>query len=361
MAELMEYKCPCCGARLTFSSALQRMKCEYCDSEFDVETLKAYDEALKEAEERPPEVETSEGAEWRDDEASGLRIYSCQSCGGEVVGDETLAASSCPFCGNPVIMKAQFAGDLKPDLVIPFKLDKEAAKKGFEKHLRGKRLLPKVFRTENHIDEIKGVYVPFWLYDTNASGTAEFRGTTVRTWMDSRFNYTETKYYSVLRSAAMSFENIPADGSKKMDDALMDSLEPFNMAEAVDFQTAYLAGYFADRYDVTAEDCKPRAAQRVRASAEAALKDTVEGYATVTTQSMNIQTSGGRSRYALLPVWLMNTTWNGKQYRFAMNGQTGKFVGDLPIDKGARFRWFLFVGLGVAAAAYALLTACSAF
>ena len=343
MAELMEYKCPCCGARLTFSSALQRMKCEYCDSEFDVETLKAYDEALKEAEERPPEVETSEGAEWRDDEASGLRIYSCQSCGGEVVGDETLAASSCPFCGNPVIMKAQFAGDLKPDLVIPFKLDKEAAKKGFEKHLRGKRLLPKVFRTENHIDEIKGVYVPFWLYDTNASGTAEFRGTTVRTWMDSRFNYTETKYYSVLRSAAMSFENIPADGSKKMDDALMDSLEPFNMAEAVDFQTAYLAGYFADRYDVSIEESAPRADERAANTIISMLENTVTGYTSKTIESQNVHLRRGKAHYALLPVWLLSTKWNGKNFLFAMNAQTGKMVGDLPMSWG-KF-WLTFAGI----------------
>jgi len=360
MAELMEYKCPCCGARLTFSSALQRMKCEYCDSEFDVETLKAYDEALKDAEELPPEVETSDGEQWRTDETSGLRIYSCQSCGGEVVGDETLAASACPFCGNPVIMKAQFAGDLRPELVIPFQLDKEAAKKGFEKHLMGKRLLPKVFRSQNHIDEIKGVYVPFWIYDTSASGTAEFRATTTRHWSDSRYNYTETKYYSVVRGGTMAFENIPADGSKKMDDALMDSLEPYDMSKAVDFQTAYLSGYFADRYDMTAEDCKPRASRRVRASAEQALRDTVDGYLTVTTQSVNLKTSGGRSRYALLPVWLLNTTWNGKQYRFAMNGQTGKFVGDLPVDKAARFRWFALVGLGVAVGLYGLLTLLSA-
>ena len=359
MAQLLEYKCPCCGAGLTFSSALQKMKCEYCDSEFDVETLQAYDEALKKTEAKDATVETPTGSEWHFGEQDGIRVYSCQSCGGEVLGDETLAATACPFCGNPVIMKQQFAGDLRPDLVIPFKLDKAAAKAAFEKHLTGKRLLPKVFKAENHIDEIKGVYVPFWLFDADIDANVRYHGTRTRAWSDARYNYVETSHYSILRSADLSFANIPVDGSQKMEDALMESLEPFNMQEAVDFQTAYLSGYFADRYDVSASESTPRANERLRVSTESALRSTVEGFATVTPESSNLTTVRSSSKYALLPVWLLNTTWNGKQYRFAMNGQTGKFVGDLPLDKGAYWRWLLLLGGGVALGAYLLFTVLS--
>ena len=106
-------------------------------------------------------------AQWQEGEADGLRSYVCKSCGGEIVGDENTAATSCPFCGNPVVMMGQFSGALKPDLVIPFKLDKKAAKEGLKKHLTGKRFLPKIFKDQNHIDEIKGIYVPFWLFDTD--------------------------------------------------------------------------------------------------------------------------------------------------------------------------------------------------
>ena len=359
MEELMEYKCPCCGAGLTFSSELQKMKCEYCDSEFDMETLKAYDEALKKAEEKDPELETPTGSEWHFGEQDGIRVYSCQSCGGEVLGDDTLAASSCPFCGNPVIMKEQFSGDLRPDYVIPFQLNKEAAKAAFEKHLMGKRLLPKVFRTENHIDEIKGVYVPFWLFDADVEATVQYHGTRSRAWADTRFSYVETSHYSVLRSAALGFRNIPVDGSQKMDDTLMESLEPFDMSQAVDFQTAYLSGYFADRYDVSAEQSTPRANQRLKTSAEGIMAGTVSGYETTALQSTNIEMVDSKSKYALFPVWLLNTTWKGQKYTFAMNGQTGKFVGDLPLDKGAARKWLALVGIGVAAGLYLLMTACS--
>ena len=236
-------------------------------------------------------------------------------------------------------MMGQFAGALKPDLVIPFKLDKKAAKEGLKKHLTGKRLLPKIFKDQNHIDEIKGIYVPFWLFDTNVDATVSYRATKVRMWSDSDYDYTETSHFMVHRGGSIGFENVPVDGSTKMADDLMESIEPFNISGAVDFQTAYLAGYLADKYDVTAEQSIERANKRVKYSTEEAFAETVKGYATVTTDNSSVQFHGGKAKYALYPVWLLNTTWNGNKYTFAMNGQTGKFVGDLPVDKGAAARW----------------------
>ena len=145
MQTLQEYKCPCCGGAIAFDSTLQKMKCPFCDTEFDMETLADYDTGLQE-EQSSMEWETSAGGRWQEGEAEDLRSYVCKSCGGEIVGDENTAATACPFCGNPVVMTGQFSGALKPDLVIPFKLDKKAAKTGLMKHLTGKRLLPKIFR-----------------------------------------------------------------------------------------------------------------------------------------------------------------------------------------------------------------------
>ena len=192
-----------------------------------------------------------------------------------------MAATSCPFCGNPVVLMGQFKGDLRPDYIIPFKLDKKAAKAGFEKHLSGKRLLPKVFKSQNHIEEIKGVYVPFWLFDTDAKAKIRYRATTVRTWSDSEYDYTETSHFMVHRGGSIGFERVPVDGSSKMADDLMESIEPYNFEDAVDFQTAYLAGYMADKYDVTAEQSIERANERVKQSTEDVFADTVTGYATV--------------------------------------------------------------------------------
>lgn len=339
MNTLQEYECPCCGGAITFDSTLQKMKCPYCRAEFDMETLKDYDEVLKNEQPDDMQWETQAGGEWQQGEAGGLRTYACKSCGGEIVGDETTAATACPFCGNPVVMMGQFAGALRPDYIIPFKLDKEAAKANLKKYYNGKKLLPKAFKSQNCIDEIKGVYVPFWLFDADADANIRYKATKTSTWSDSNYDYTETSYYSVIRGGNIGFERVPVDGSRKMADDLMESIEPFNFSDAVDFQTAYLVGYLADKYDVDAKQSIHRANERIKRSTADAFATTVSGYDSVTPEATNICLHNGQAKYALYPVWLLNTTWKGQTYIFAMNGQTGKIVGNLPLDKSAYKKW----------------------
>lgn len=341
MAAIQEYKCPCCGGAIVFDSNIQKMKCPYCDTEFEMETLKGYDSELQNDKADDMQWESNAGTEWQEGETDGLRTYICKSCGGEIVGDENTAATECPFCGNPVVMSGQFSGALKPDIVIPFKLDKKAAKAGLTKHLSGKRLLPKIFKDQNHIDEVKGLYVPFWLFDTDVSAQVRYRATKVRSWSDSNYNYTETQHYSVHRGGNIVFANVPVDGSTKMADDLMESIEPYDISDAVDFQTAYLSGYLADKYDVNADQSVQRANERVKKSTEEAFAQTVKNYTTVVAENSNIRLSGGKVKYALYPVWILNTTWKDEKFTFAMNGQTGKFVGNLPVDKVAAVKWAL--------------------
>lgn len=340
---LQQYKCPCCDGAIEFSSREQKMVCPYCDTEFEVETLREYDQMLNDIPADNMEWDTQSGECWREGETEGLRVYTCNTCGGEIVGDETLGASSCPFCDNPVVMMGQFAGDLKPDYVIPFKFDKNAAVAALQNHYKGKVLLPKVFKNENHIKEVKGLYVPVWLFDADADAHIRYKATRTRHWSDSNYNYTETSYYMVIRAGDIGFANVPVDGSTKMDDALMESIEPFSMNEAVDFQTAYLSGYFADKYDVDSKSSISRANDRIKRSTEEAFRSTVNGYTHVTPIESRISLHNGKAKYALYPVWILNTQWKDQKYTFIMNGQTGKFAGNLPMDKGAFARWLIGV------------------
>ena len=351
MAVLQEYKCPCCGGAIAFDSGSQKMKCPFCDTEFEMEALAAYDSELKNETADDLQWKTSNATPWQED---GIRSYVCKSCGGEIIGDENTAATACPYCGNPVVMMEQFSGTLKPDLVIPFKLDKKAALAALKRHYEGKKLLPKVFKDENHLQEIQGVYVPVWLFDTQAEADVRYRATQVRVWSDSRYDYTQTSYFAVSRSGSLGFERIPVDGSTKMEDALMESIEPFDHKDAVDFQTAYLAGYLANKYDVDAEESIERANTRVRQSTEEAFAETTQGYTSVIPQYSSIRLQDGKVQYALYPVWLLNTKWNGKTYTFAMNGQTGKLVGDLPMDKALYNKWFFGITAAVSAAAFTI-------
>ena len=346
--------CPACKAELNCEGMSGEAICPGCGAEFELEELRAYAAQMAEKGEDNMNWDTAAGGTWQEDEADGLRIYGCKQCGGEIVADETTGATHCPYCGNPVVLTGHFAGLLKPDLVIPFKVDKKGAIEALQNHYKGKRLLPRVFKDQNHIEEVKGLYVPMWLFDADADANVEYEATKVRTWSDSEYNYTETRHYAVIRGGGIGFENVPVDGSTKMDDTLMESIEPFDISGAVPFKTAYLPGYLADKYDVDAEASIGRANERIKRSTEDAFRDTVQGYYTVMPVSSNINLQNSRARYALYPVWILNTDWMGKKFTFAINGQTGKIAGNLPMDKAAFWKYLVGVTAAVTALAFAI-------
>ena len=346
MAVLLEYKCPSCGGALSFDSDVQKLKCPYCDTVLEVEALQELDEALKEAQPEDTTWNQEPSAQWSGEEQNELHTYVCDSCGGEITTEATTAATHCPYCGNPVVVAERLSGQIKPDLVVPFKVDKNAAMAAYANHLKGKRLLPKEFTAENRIEKLQGVYVPFWLFDTKVDANVRYRGTRVQTWSDSKYDYVRTSYYSLLRGGSMGFANVPVDGSVKVDNDLMESIEPYDMSQAVDFQTAYLAGFLADKFDVDAEECKTRANERIRSSVENFFTSTTYDFATVIPEDTNLRYSDSNVRYALLPVWMLTTQYKNKTYTFAMNGQTGKLVGNLPIHWGTFFKYLFGIGLG---------------
>lgn len=342
MGQIKEYKCPNCGGAVEFDSVSQKVKCPYCDTEFSIEVFNELNELESQSVISSDEAawDISAGSEWDSAEEDKIKVYSCNACGGEIIADEKTAALKCPYCDNPVVFTGKLSGALKPDCIIPFKLNKADAKKRLLEHLKGKPFLPAVFTDQNHIDEIKGVYVPFWLFDGHAEGEVHYRAQKTHVWADSKYEYHETSFFKLFRAGAMTFANIPVDGSTSMPQNLMESIEPFNYSDAVDFETAYLAGYLADKYDITAEDSIDRANERIKRSLEENLRKTVSGYENINVEENHIQIQNGKTKYALLPVWVLNTSWNGEKYLFAMNGQTGKFVGNLPVDNSIYWKNF---------------------
>ncbi len=350
MAALIDYKCPCCGGGIEFDSQSQNMKCPYCDTEFEVDAIKEFNEVSQ------PEQDDfsweNPSAEWGAAEQDGMKVYSCENCGGQIVADETTSASACPYCDSPIVMSGQFEGGLKPDLIIPFKIDKEGAKEALKNFMKGKFLLPSNFANENRIEEIKGVYVPYWLFDCDADAKLKFKATKTRSWRSGDYAYTETKHYMIVRSGDIKFDKVPVDGSTKMPDELSEAIEPFNYGDCKEFLPAYLAGYLSDKYDVDAETSQPRANERIKTSTLQEFRDTVQGYDSVIPESVNIQLKSGKIRYALLPVWMLNTKYKDEMYNFSMNGQTGKFVGNLPVDWGKFWKLFAGITAGVGALAF---------
>ena len=363
--QVTNYQCPNCTGPLHFEASSGKVECEFCGSAYELDYIEklyaAKDEKAAEAHAKAEEKRKSGGGDewdmsglsgsWGKDGA-GMRAYSCPSCCAEIICDENTAATSCPYCGNPTVVPGQFDGTLKPDYVIPFKLKKEAAVAALKKHYSGRPFLPKAFKDKNHIEEIKGIYVPFWLFNGEADCEAVYDCSNSRTYRSGDYDVTETDHYEVLREGFVTFSRIPVDASTKMADDYMDSIEPFDYSELKEFSMAYMPGYLADKYDVSVDACSARADERAYNTAADCLRSSVGAYGSVLERHKEIRLNRGKVQYALLPVWLLTTKWNGQNYMFAMNGQTGKFVGKLPVDK--KRKWGIFAAIY---AAVALVTA----
>lgn len=345
--QITNYQCPACTGPLRFDGASGKLACDYCGSSYPVSDIeKLYAARAKAAEQAAAQASPAEaGTPWAEAEAAGLRVYSCPSCGAELMYDATTAATSCPYCGNPTVIPGQLGGTLRPDLVLPFRLDKKAAQEALKRYYKGKKLLPKAFQDDNHIQEIKGVYVPFWLFDGKADGEMSFVGSRSTTFRQGNYRVTRTDHFRVERAGSVQFYKVPVDGSTKMPDAHMDAIEPFDYGELKPFSMAYLPGFMAEKYDVDEKASRQRAHTRMMNSFEGLLRGSVQGYSMVRNQGKRTQASLDKPSYALLPVWMLHTRWNGKDFLFAMNGQTGRLVGDLPIDKKKELAWFAGISL----------------
>ncbi|MBP5306011.1 MAG: hypothetical protein J6Z02_09195 [Lachnospiraceae bacterium] len=356
---ITNYKCPACTGPLKFNGEKNKLECEYCGSLFTEEEVKAmFAESEQKASENlaaDEEKASSAGPSEMWDEASdGVKAYNCPSCGAELIFDDTTVATSCPYCDNPTIVPGKLSGALKPDLVIPFKLEKKAAVEALKNHYKGKKLLPDSFTEGNRVEEIKGVYVPFWLFDEKADASVRYEAYNEDRHETDDEIVTTTKYYDVRRAGTMAFDKIPVDSSSKMPDDHMDSIEPYDYAELKPFSTTYLPGYMAEKYDVEKDECEKRAELRVKNSILDAMREDVKGYDSVKTEDERVNIKRGDVKYALFPVWMLSTKWNGQNFLFAMNGQTGKLIGDLPADKGKLYKYF-FITFTIALAVVALL------
>lgn len=356
MASVLEYKCPNCGGHIKFDTATQKFKCEFCDSVFTQQELAEQTEKAetKAQNEKSPDISAEEAEQygWTAEKTGTLgemSVYSCQSCGAQITTDVNTVASKCPYCDSPVIMTGKVSGLNKPNCIIPFKLDGAAAGDALKKFCKGKIFLPRDFLSSHKISEIKGVYVPFWLFDSDIDAKINYEATRTRTWEDSEYRYTETSYFDVFRGGTIGYSDIPVDASKTMPDDYMDGIEPFDYKDMQSFDPAFFAGFMADKYDVEAKEAFPRAEKRIKNSAEDSFRRTVVGYDSVMPRSSSIRPFNSKYKYAMLPVWLLNTTYNGEKFLYAVNGQTGRVSGTLPVDK--KKIGLMFAGIAAAVTA----------
>ena len=285
--------------------------------------------------------------EFSQDELSKLKVYYCSNCGGNLITDENTSSTICPYCGSPVILKERLAGGLKPNYVLPFKHDKDEILDVYTKYVKKKLFVKGDFLKNNSLEKFQGIYVPYWLFTSDTNGAASFRGETVERWEDFDYVYTKRNYYSIYREGGVAFDHLPHDASTKIEDQLIESVEPYVFANAKEFSTDYLTGHAADKYDVESKDCEPHVLERMRNTLTNMFRKTIVGYSNVTLTGSSISMIDPVVEYALYPLWYFNSTYKDKQYKFAMNGDSGKMTGNLPLSMAKFFMWFAIWLLGL--------------
>ncbi len=338
--EAVQYKCPACGAGLKFDAEKQDFKCEYCDSVFKEEDFFENDNKLEAEAETPA-----------DSEFEHALLYVCPSCGAEVVTDETTAATTCYYCSNPIVLSGKLSGSLKPDYIIPFKIDKKEAILKFKELCSKKKFLPKDFISESRLEEIKGVYFPYWYIDCTANGSINAKSRHVKTWVVGDLKYTESTVKGHFRQGDMQIVNMPEAALRNKDIDILKYVCPFDSKDFVPFSMSYLSGFFAEKRDVEFSEIEEKVNQKIRNFSSERLKNTInEANVSVTDGHLNI---GAKTlKYNLLPVWVLNYKHKDKNYIYALNAQTGKVYGELPVSKNKLIGLFA----GVASAVTVLLS-----
>ncbi|MGN0518517.1 MAG: TFIIB-type zinc ribbon-containing protein [Acutalibacteraceae bacterium] len=340
---VVSYKCPNCGGGLSFNPATQAFDCEYCLSRFTQPELDEYykdwDKSLDDQNNVDPEPVPVQADADDDNFDAHAVCYICPSCGAEVITSDTTAATECYYCQNPVVLSGRLSGEFKPEKVIPFVLSRDEAIKRFEELCKKKKYLPSGFFSKKHFEKVSGVYFPYYLVDTHVDGCANATGNIVRTWRVGDTRYTETKKYQLVRQGDITFNGIPSPALKKEDQLMLEYVHPFDPSKLVDFSMPYLSGFKAEKRDVGPDDLKESVNKKIDEYARLTYKDTMSQYSSVNITNLDLTSLTEEWKYTLLPVWILTYKFEGKILVYAMNGQSGKIYGDLPVDKKKLFWW----------------------
>lgn len=320
----LDNKCPGCSAPIKFNPIKQCWSCEYCGSDFTLEEMQKYNNASNEKVNIKQEkvVKTEE-----------IDSYHCKNCGAIIVADEHTTSTFCVYCGSTAILKERIQNNRVPDMIIPFKKVRDDSISAFKKISKGRPLMPKFFNKVENIEKIRGVYIPFWLYDIKVGGDMTLKAENVQRWSRGDTTYIKTDIYDVYREGSMNFNGIPVDASTRFTDDIMNTIEPFDYKELTEYNHAYLSGFLAEKYDVEMDKAIQIASSRALESGkETIMNDSKYKYESIKIKQNNLTVQENTAKYILLPVWMVNVKYGNKMYLFAMNGQTGEFVGNIPLD-----------------------------
>lgn len=339
MSDMKNYKCLNCGNSVQFDPPSGKWKCDFCSSTFSEEEIEA---AAISTQAQQKQVYSEFGSEQAAADMD-LQEYHCNNCGSEIVAQDSEAATFCIYCKSPIVLVGKFKGELNPHRIIPFTITEAQAKDLYREWIKKKFFAPSSFKNETRIKEIRGIYAPFWMFGGDVNGYIQGEGVKKRYWSDSDYDYVESSYYDVERGGDVCYDNVPIDSSTKMDDALMEAVEPFDYEGFKSFNPAYLSGFLAEILDVSKEESQKVATQRMEGFMEARLEAEISGYDSFSADTSHFNVTNMLCENVMMPVYYLANPYKDEMKAFMINGQTGKVYGNTPYDVAK----IIFTGVGI--------------
>jgi DNA-directed RNA polymerase subunit RPC12/RpoP len=345
------YPCPGCGGNMIFDPETQALKCPYCESTQDIGVnkieIKEYD--FKTAEDTAP---TNWGSE--------KKVLQCKNCSGEVVMDAVETANSCAFCGSSYIVKNDHTAGIVPESLVPFKISQKKALEMFSKWIKKRYFAPRALKTNYQGQKLTGIYIPNWTYDSDTFSTYSAQvGTYYYVTQTYRENgQTKTRRVRKIRWSYTSgrysrfFDDVLVNASQKIDEALMNKLQPFHLKELLPYSPKFLSGFVAERYSIGLKEGWGKARIKIDSSLRSEIRARIHGDEV---RNLNVSTSYSniKFKHLLLPIWISSYTYNNKVYHYMVNGQTGEVQGRSPISP-IKVTLLVTLILALCAAAYFL-------
>ncbi len=328
----MLFRCQNCGGNMVYSPKHGGMFCPYCDGTGCEERVGGAGRmgGLDAAQDGNA---AAVGGAAQEAETMKEGLTECVNCGAPLEIGKYNSTCKCAYCGSYVILDERVSGRYRPQRILPFQIGKEGVVKKMKEEFKSRIFTPESFLSEATLEEMKGMYVPFWLYDYKVHCGFSGRGTKIRVWTSGSTEYTETSHYRVERDMDMDFDQVPVDASIEMGDEAMDLMEPFDYGQLEGFSENYMSGFYGEIYNMEAGELEGRAEGKVGKDAESLLKETVTGYHTLAQEHKAVEAVRKGVCHALLPVWRYRYQYQGREYVFYINGQTGKIAGVAPVSK----------------------------
>lgn len=328
------YHCPNCRAPIAFNPDRQLYVCDYCNSSFNQEEMNAFFAKQEAKDNQKAEQEAEKEAERQKSAPEGeihVNEYHCQNCGASVVTDETTTSTFCYYCHSPVIITTRLQGDFKPNQLLPFRIGEERAKKEFLAYCSKKKFLPSDFTSDAQLEKMTGLYLPYWYIDSDVNVNFVGQSKSVEVWRVGDYEYRETSIFLHQRQGTYNINNVNIPAFEKIDRNLLNGVEPFEPEEFQAFTTPMLQGYFTEQATVDKSEAIPIMYKEIDKIAGNML-DSSLGAADIKTNVKTFEHHDHEWKYSLLPIWILTYNYLGKIYVYAMNGQSGRAFGEMPID-----------------------------